>query len=65
MQTDSLENKQYKSMKDVFTQRIKAGGIQTFYKGLSVTLVRAIFVNAGGFCAFETSMRMLGRENTL
>ena len=63
MQTDNLENKQYKGMKDVFVQRMEAGGIKTFYKGIGVTLARAAAVNAGGFMAFETSMRMLGRSD--
>ena len=62
MQTDNLENKKYKNLRDVFFQRLKEGGIKTFYKGLGVTLIRAVFVNAGAFFSFELSMRALGRS---
>lgn len=62
LQTDNLESNNYKNARDVFVQRMKAGGVKTFYKGIGVTLVRAAFVNAGGFCAFEGSMRMMGRS---
>lgn len=61
-QTDNLEKPKYKNLYDCFTQRIKAGGIATFYKGLLVTVNRGFFVNAGGFFAFEASMRALGRS---
>jgi solute carrier family 25 carnitine/acylcarnitine transporter 20/29 len=64
MQTDDLENKKYKNMRDVFVQRLKEGGVKTFYKGLGVTLIRAIFVNAGAFFAFEGSMRAMGRTES-
>lgn len=62
MQTDDLEKKKYKNLRDVFFQRLKEGGAKTFYKGLGVTLIRAIFVNAGAFFSFEASMRALGRS---
>lgn len=62
MQTDDLSNKKYKNLRDVFFQRYKEGGIKTFYKGLGVTLIRAVFVNAGAFFSFELSMRALGRS---
>ncbi len=62
MQTDDLSNKKYKNLRDVFSQRYKEGGIKTFYKGLGVTLIRAVFVNAGAFFSFELSMRALGRS---
>lgn len=62
MQTDDLQNKKYKNLRDVFSQRLKEGGVKTFYKGLGVTLIRAIFVNAGAFFSFEVSMRALGRS---
>lgn len=64
MQTDDLENKKYKNLRDVFFQRLKEGGVKTFYKGLGVTLIRAIFVNAGAFFSFEASMRALGRSES-
>jgi len=52
MQTDDLANKKYKNLRDVFSQRMKEGGVKTFYKGLGVTLIRAVFVNAGAFFSF-------------
>lgn len=62
MQTDDLENLKYRNLREVFTRRLSEGGIKTFYKGLGVTLIRAVFVNAGAFFSFEVSMRMLGRS---
>lgn len=52
MQTDNLEDKKYKNLLDVVSQRFKKEGIKTFYKGLGVALLRAIFVNAGAFFSF-------------
>ena len=52
MQTDSLDNFEYKSLRDVFIKRAKSAGFSTLYKGIGVTLIRAFFVNAGGFFAF-------------
>ena len=49
-------------MRDVFIDRLKKEGIKGFYKGIGVTLYRACFVNAGGFLAFESTMRVLGRN---
>lgn len=61
-QTDNLKDPKYKNLYDCFMQRIKKGGLKTFYKGLLVTVNRGFFVNAGGFFAFELSMRSLGRS---
>jgi solute carrier family 25 carnitine/acylcarnitine transporter 20/29 len=52
MQTDNLDNQKYKNLRDVFFQRLKEAGVKTFYKGLGVTLIRAVFVNAGAFFSF-------------
>lgn len=62
-QTDNLKKPEYSSLLDCFKKRIKAGGVSTFYKGMLVTLNRGFFVNAGGFFAFELSMRCLGRSS--
>lgn len=62
MQTDDLENLKYRNLREVFRRRLSEGGVKTFYKGLGVTLIRAVFVNAGAFFSFEVSMRMLGRS---
>lgn len=62
MQTDNIENKKYVNLRSVFFSKLKDGGVKTFYRGLGVTLVRAIFVNAGGLFAFEFTMRVLGRS---
>lgn len=62
MQTDNLENKQFHSLRQVFKQRLREGGARTFYKGIGVTLMRAVFVNAGGLFSFELAMRALGRN---
>lgn len=62
-QTDNLKKPEYKGLIDCFRKRVSAGGIGTFYKGLLVTLNRGFFVNAGGFFAFELSMRGLGRSS--
>lgn len=62
MQTDNFESLKYKNLRDVFLDRLKTVGIKGFYTGIGVTLVRAVFVNAGGFAAFESSMRILGRS---
>lgn len=62
MQTDGFVDKKYNSLRQVFKTRFQEAGIGTFYKGLSVTLIRAIFVNAGAFFSFEVTMRALGRS---
>lgn len=64
MQTDELQasKQQYKSMRDCFARRFKDGGMGTFYKGIGVTLWRAALVNAGGFFAFESTLRFLGKD---
>jgi hypothetical protein len=64
MQTDELESdkSRYKNVRHCIRSRFKHGGLGTFYKGLGVTLFRAAFVNAGGFFAFESTLRLLGKD---
>lgn len=62
MQTDDIENKKYKNLGSVLFSKFKEGGVKTFYKGIGVTLARAIFVNAGGLFSYEFTMRSLGRN---
>lgn len=61
-QTDDLKKPKYKNLLDCFLRNMKEGGVGTFYKGFLITLNRGFFVNAGGFFAFELSMRSLGRD---
>ena len=65
LQTDSLEKSEanFRNIRDLVQKRYSAAGIGTFYKGLSVALYRSAAVNAGGFFAFETSLRFLGKHN--
>ena len=62
IQTDSLSNPKYNGIMDVFSQKMKEGGLKTFYKGYTVCLMRAVPVNSGGFLAFEMALRMFGRN---
>ena len=62
MQIDNLDNLKYKNLRHVFNERVKEVGVKGFYTGIGVTLVRSVFVNAGGYLAFESSMRILGRS---
>lgn len=64
VQTDDLKSPRYKSIIDCFIKNMKEGGIGTFYKGLLIAVNRGFFVNAGGFVAFELSMRSLGRDES-
>lgn len=63
LQTDNIDRKQakYSSVIDCAKQRYQAAGLGTFYKGLGVALYRAAAVNAGGFFAFESCSRVLGK----
>lgn len=62
MQTDNLADRQYKGVMETISKRLAEGGVKTFYKGYLVCLLRAAPVNAGGFLAFEASMRVFGRS---
>jgi hypothetical protein len=54
LQTDSLYKSEakYRGMMDCFQVQFKNSGLSIFYRGLSVALVRAAFVNAGAFFSF-------------
>ncbi len=54
LQIDNLDKSKakYSGMIDCFKYQLKNAGISTFYKGISVALVRAAFVNAGAFFSF-------------
>ena len=54
LQTDSLikSETKYKGMMDCFKVQFQNSGPSIFYRGLSVALVRAAFVNAGAFFSF-------------
>ena len=64
LQTDELEKEKarYKNLRHCVRSRLKRGGVATFYKGLGVALIRSAFVNAGGFTAFEATLRILGKD---
>lgn len=53
MQTDSLENPKYKTMRAAFSEQLAKGNpFKTFYNGIGVVFLRAIFAGSGGFFAF-------------
>lgn len=59
LQTDSLENPEYKSIRDVIKKVYKTQGIKGFFKGFAPTILRAAPANAATFCAFEMTLRAL------
>lgn len=61
LQTDCLREPTYNNLRHCFQENIR-DGVGTFYKGLLITVNRGFFVNAGGFFAFELTMRTLGRS---
>lgn len=52
IQSDSLENPEYKNSLDCFKKQLGRKGLKNFYIGFTIMLWRAFFVNAGGFVAF-------------
>lgn len=63
IQSQQIENIQYKSAIDCAKKKYKEEGIRTFFKGLGVTMMRSFPVNGVGFFAFEGMMRMTGRKS--
>lgn len=59
IQTDSLQNPAYKSMKDCFQKVYQANGLRGLYKGLAPCLFRAVPANSVTFIAFEAVSKLL------
>ncbi|KAK0519798.1 hypothetical protein OC842_007320 [Tilletia horrida] len=72
MMGDDLRNPRYPTLRSCATAIWNEAGpkastftrIRTFYTGLAPCLLRAFPTNAAAILAFETTMRLLGAENT-
>jgi solute carrier family 25 carnitine/acylcarnitine transporter 20/29 len=62
LQADSLANPRYKNFLDCIRQTFANEGLSGFYRGFVPCMLRAFPVNACVFCAFELTMRALGRH---
>lgn len=58
IQTQSLENPKYNGILDCIKKTYSEKGIKSFYKGLSIILVRSFPINAGMFVTYETVKRI-------
>ncbi|CCH59086.1 hypothetical protein TBLA_0B02440 [Henningerozyma blattae CBS 6284] len=61
IQTDTLKNPKYKNSMLVATKQLYAkGGLSSFFKGFTPTMLRAAPANAATFATFELAMRTFG-----
>ena len=54
-QTDSLHNPVYKNYRHIIKHKYTTSGLMSLYRGFSISLLRAVPVNATTFYAFESS----------
>ena len=60
MQSQNLKKLDYRNARECALQQYREYGMKELYKGLGVTMIRAIPVNAVAFFAYELASRRLG-----
>lgn len=65
IQADNRTNPKYKGMIDCFLKSYKADGMTVFFRGLTVTLVRALPVNAATFVGYEFFISLCQKQTQL
>jgi len=65
IQADSMQKPIFKGMYDCFAKTYQAGGLKSFYKGLSPCLLRAVPANGATFLAYETASELLNSRGSI
>ena len=63
MQADTLGNFKYPNMLSCFKQQYAVGGLQTFFKGYGVCMMRSFPVNAAAITVYRFMQKVTGTHS--